>query len=129
MVWDADEPARERVIDQPVAFVLTDALRERWSAARASPCARPGSARPAAGKTGTTNGGTDIWFVGYTPELVGACGSASTAADHRRRGLGRTMAAPVWARMMTRITGGRGRRLRGAARRGDRTVDRATGTW
>jgi membrane carboxypeptidase/penicillin-binding protein len=25
---------------------------------------------PVAGKTGTTNSGTDVWFVGYTPTLV-----------------------------------------------------------
>ncbi|WP_336250362.1 transglycosylase domain-containing protein [Stomatohabitans albus] len=28
--------------------------------------------RPAAGKTGTVNNNTDAWFVGYTPNLVGA---------------------------------------------------------
>ena len=28
--------------------------------------------RPSAGKTGTTNGSKQVWFVGYTPELAGA---------------------------------------------------------
>ena len=29
-----------------------------------------GVSGPVAGKTGTTNDGTDVWFVGYTPTLV-----------------------------------------------------------
>lgn len=33
---------------------------------------RAGIGRPAAGKTGTVNDNTDAWFVGYTPNLVGA---------------------------------------------------------
>lgn len=45
--------------------------------------ARLASGQPAAGKTGTTNESTDVWFVGYTPQLataiwMGAPGSATS---------------------------------------------------
>ena len=45
---------------------------------------------PAAGKTGTTNDATDVWFVGYTPELVGGVWiGLRRPADDRARRLGR----------------------------------------
>jgi penicillin-binding protein 1A len=63
---------------------------------------------PAAGKTGTTNDGTDTWFVGYTPEVVGA---VWVGFDQPRPittvATGGRVAAPVWARMMTRYYAGR----------------------
>ncbi|HEY0779465.1 MAG TPA: hypothetical protein VGD56_15970, partial [Gemmatirosa sp.] len=53
---------------------------------------------PVAGKTGTTNDGADVWFVGYTPSLV--AGFWFGADDPRPLGEGATggrMAAPAWA--------------------------------
>jgi penicillin-binding protein 1A len=53
--------------------------------------------RPLAGKTGTTNGPTDVWFVGGTPDIV-----AGLYLGHDQpRPLGSfaqggTIAAPVW---------------------------------
>ena len=29
--------------------------------------------RPAAGKTGTTQGWSDAWFVGFTPQIAAGC--------------------------------------------------------
>ena len=67
--------------------------------------------RPAAGKTGTTQGNTDAWFIGYTPELVTgvwtgyatAAARPSAATIGRLRplpGYGAEMAAPVWQAFM-----------------------------
>jgi membrane peptidoglycan carboxypeptidase len=36
--------------------------------------------RPSAGKTGTTNGSKQVWFVGFTPELAGATVLSDTGA-------------------------------------------------
>ncbi len=36
--------------------------------------------RPSAGKTGTTDGSKQVWFVGYTPELAGATVISDTGA-------------------------------------------------
>lgn len=40
---------------------------------------------PAAGKTGTTNDATDVWFTGYTPELVGTQRGANRQPDRVNR--------------------------------------------
>ncbi len=54
-----------------------------------------------AGKTGTTSGLRDAWFVGYSPELVAASWVGFDA--QRSLGAGETGAAaalPIWARFM-----------------------------
>ncbi|MBW3571548.1 MAG: PBP1A family penicillin-binding protein [Gemmatimonadetes bacterium] len=93
---------RRRVMDRGVAFLVTSMLRGvidggTGSAARAA----LGAGIPAAGKTGTTNGATDAWFVGFTPQRVGAVwigfDRPRTITDE---GSGGRVAAPVWGRIM-----------------------------
>jgi penicillin-binding protein 1A len=93
---------RRRVMDRGVAFLVTTLMRGvvdrgTGSAARAA----LGSGIPAAGKTGTTNGATDAWFVGFTPQRVGA---VWIGFDRGRPivedGSGGRLAAPVWGRVM-----------------------------
>jgi 1A family penicillin-binding protein len=93
---------RRRVMDRGVAFLVTSLMRGvidrgTGSAARAA----LGSGIPAAGKTGTTNGATDAWFVGFTPQRVGA---VWIGFDRPRpiveNGSGGRLAAPVWGRIM-----------------------------
>jgi membrane carboxypeptidase/penicillin-binding protein len=51
-----------------------------------------------AGKTGTTNGGSDIWFVGYTPNLVaGFWFGYDTPRSLGGGANGGRYAAPAWA--------------------------------
>ncbi len=59
-----------------------------------------------AGKTGTTNGNTDGWFIGYTPELL--AGTWVGCEDpiipiYSDNGGGSEMAGPVWAIFMADI--------------------------
>jgi membrane carboxypeptidase/penicillin-binding protein len=53
---------------------------------------------PVAGKTGTTNNGADVWFIGYTPTLVAGVwfgyDTPRQIADHAAGG---RFAAPAWA--------------------------------
>jgi penicillin-binding protein 1A len=62
-----------------------------------------GYTEPAAGKTGTTNDAADIWFIGFTPNIVG---TIWMGFDSRktivRRATGGELAAPVWGRVMRR---------------------------
>ncbi|HEX2207189.1 MAG TPA: penicillin-binding transpeptidase domain-containing protein, partial [Longimicrobium sp.] len=127
VVYNA-EPQRDRVVDPAAAYVLTTMLRDVVDRGTGTPVRAAGFRGPAAGKTGTTNGATDIWFVGYTPELVGAVWFGLDRPQTIVRGAsGGTIAAPVWGRVMARI------QRRGpsdfAMPRGvvTETVDRATG--
>jgi penicillin-binding protein 1A len=64
-----------------------------------------GLGRPTAGKTGTTNGFHDNWFVGYTPELLTAVwiGFDSKRSLGSRETGGRN-AAPIWKAFMEKAT-------------------------
>jgi penicillin-binding protein 1A len=56
---------------------------------------------PVLGKTGTTNGAQDVWFVGATPELVaGVWMGFDQPRPLGPAAAGGRLAAPVWARVM-----------------------------
>ena len=108
VLWQADEPKRKHVLDAAVAYVITDALEDVLTRGTGTAVRDAGFRAPAAGKTGTTNDGADTWFVGYTPEIVAA---VWMGFDRPRpimaKATGGRLAAPVWARLMTRIYAGR----------------------
>ena len=63
------EAPTTRVMTEATAYLVTQALSdvvERGTGVRAD------IGRPQAGKTGTSQDSVDAWFVGYTPDLVGA---------------------------------------------------------
>jgi penicillin-binding protein 1A len=64
----------------------------------------------AAGKTGTTNEGTDAWFVGYDPQVVATVWIGFDRPQPiMAKATGGRLAAPVWARIMERFYAGRSR--------------------
>jgi penicillin-binding protein 1A len=104
VVWQRDDTGGQRVIQPEEAFVLTSMLRDVVDRGTATPVRAAGFRGPAAGKTGTTNGATDVWFVGYTPELVGSVWFGFDRPETIvQKASGGTLAAPVWARIMSRI--------------------------
>ena len=58
--------------------------------------------RPAAGKTGTTQGWSDAWFVGYTPQIAAGCwfGVDDFSVPLGPGQDGTKAALPAWARFM-----------------------------
>ncbi|MBI3792887.1 MAG: PBP1A family penicillin-binding protein [Gemmatimonadetes bacterium] len=109
-VWS---PARETMapaMDSSVAFVIRDMMRDVVERGTGGAVRRyVGPQVPVAGKTGTTDNNTDVWFVGMTPDIVGAVWLGFDRPKTIARGAaGGTLAAPIWGRMMA--AAGRGAR-------------------
>jgi penicillin-binding protein 1B len=90
-------PPAERALPAPVAFLVTDVLRGVLDRGTGAAARALGVADPLAGKTGTTNGGRDAWFAGYSPDRVTVAWVGRD--DDAPAGLsGARAALPVWSR-------------------------------
>ena len=59
---------------------------------------------PAGGKTGTTNDGTNVWFIGYTPDLVaGVWMGFDQPQKIKANAQGGVLAAPAWTSFMREV--------------------------
>ena len=102
-LWEA-RVEQAQVLDPAVAFVLTTMLQDVVSLGTGTAVRAVGFGGAAAGKTGTTNDASDVWYVGYTPELVAGIWMGFDDPKTIVRGAsGGTLAAPVWGRMMNTI--------------------------
>ena len=107
VVW-RNEPERREVLDEGVAWMVTDLLRDAVRRGTATGVREGGFRGPAAGKTGTTDDGNDAWFVGYTPDLVaGVWIGFDRPMPIVPRASGGRLAAPLWGRMMADVYGDR----------------------
>jgi penicillin-binding protein 1A len=113
VIWEP-QPERTEVLDSLSSRVMVSMLEDVVvrGTAHTAVRIRAGLPReiPAAGKTGTTNEGTDVWFVGFTPNLVATVwfGMDTPAPIFRRQGATRQatgggLAAPVWGSFMRRV--------------------------
>jgi penicillin-binding protein 1A len=83
---------------------MTDALRDvvRHGTAVGSVGSRINF--PAGGKTGTTNDGFDVWFIGFTPDLVtGVWIGFDQPKKIKANAQGGVLAAPAWTAMMREV--------------------------
>ncbi len=89
----------EQILDPTSAFLTTNMLKgviQRGTGRRARPLARP-----AAGKTGTTNKQVDAWFIGYTPQiLTGVWTGRDIPTPMGRHETGSHAALPTWLSAM-----------------------------
>ena len=95
----AKPPSTPRqVIDPRVAFIMRDVMRDVVDRGSGT-AARRGvpAAVPISGKTGTSNDNMDLWFVGMTPDLVGAVWLGfDKQATITSLAVGGGFAAPIW---------------------------------
>jgi penicillin-binding protein 1A len=105
IVWEP-QVRLDRVMDPEPAWLLTNALKDvvlRGTAYQAV-WANGGFRIPSGGKTGTTNDNTDVWYVGFTPELVtGLWIGLDQPQKIKARAAGGLLAAPAWAAYMSEI--------------------------
>jgi penicillin-binding protein 1A len=129
VIWEADESDTREVIDPEIAFLVTDVLQDAVDRGSGAAVRALGFSAPAAGKTGTTNDATDAWFVGYTPAVVGAVWIGHDQPQSLgANATGGRLAAPVWARIMTRTSAAQGGTWKKPSGIVERWIDAASGT-
>ncbi|MBA3892508.1 MAG: PBP1A family penicillin-binding protein [Gemmatimonadales bacterium] len=97
-LWKAPERTRDRVLGEAEAFQITSMLRSVVDGGTGHFVRELGVRGPVAGKTGTTNNGADIWFVGYTPAVVAAVWFGyDVPRPIAANASGGRLAAPAWA--------------------------------
>jgi membrane carboxypeptidase/penicillin-binding protein len=98
VLWSS-EVQRQQVMDPRDAYEMTSMLRAVVDYGSGRAIRDYGITAPIAGKTGTTNSGADVWFIGYSPTLVAGIWFGY---DQRRpinggAASGGRIAAPAWA--------------------------------
>lgn len=104
IVWQPEIRDR-RVMDAEHAWLILDGLRDvvRRGTAYSAVIGR-GFNVPAGGKTGTTNDYMDVWFVGFTPDLVtGVWMGFDKKTKIMNNAQGGRLAAPAWTAMMREV--------------------------
>jgi penicillin-binding protein 1A len=103
VLWQQPTVAKPGV-DPSVAYAVNEMLKDAIDSGTALPLRAAGYHGVVAGKTGTSNGSADLWFVGYTPEIVGTIwigfDQRKTVMPDAKSG---EITAPIWARIMTRF--------------------------
>ena len=102
-VWQNPIVAPRPVLDPSVAFIVRDMMRDVVERGTATSVRNAVPATlPVAGKTGTTNDNTDVWFVGMTPDLVAGVWLGFDRPRTITPGAaGGSLAAPIWAQMVS----------------------------
>jgi len=102
-------PPPRPAMDPRVAFIMRDMMQDVVTRGTATALRKIVPARiPVAGKTGTTNDNTDVWFVGMTPELVtGVWLGFDKPAMISPGAVGGTLAAPIAGQILAAAYGNR----------------------
>ena len=104
VIWN---PQHERTaaLTTEEAWLLVDMLKDvvrRGTAYRAVSAA--GFDVPAGGKTGTTNDGADVWYIGFTADLVaGVWMGFDKPQKIKENAQGGELAAPAWTAFMKEV--------------------------
>ena len=109
-----------KVLEPDVANGVTKILKTVLTIGTARGVGGLDGGRPVAGKTGTSDGSNETWFVGYTPQLSTAVWVGTPTGDpkrelhdlqlgdqfYRSQVFGATIAAPIWKQIMDRASAG-----------------------
>ena len=103
IVWQPT-PRSEEVMSPQQAWLMTSVLRDVVLHGTAAGSVGGQVNFPTAGKTGTTNDGNDVWFIGFTPELVtGVWMGFDQPTKIIGNAQGGRLAAPAWTTMMKEV--------------------------
>jgi penicillin-binding protein 1A len=107
ILWEP-QPEKIQVLDPQVARVVVSLLEDVVARGTGYTGVRLRSELPleipAAGKTGTTNDGTNVWFMGFTPNLMaGVWFGMDRPITIWEQATGGADASPVWGAFMRRV--------------------------
>lgn len=107
-VLESFSPQRRKVINEVTAYSVVNMMQGVISKGTGRSMYSFGiNAQSIAGKTGTTNNNSDLWFMGYTPQIL--AGAWVGADDRYIRftdnyfGQGAHGALPIWAYFMAKV--------------------------
>ena len=97
-VLQDNRPEKKQVLSPQQAYLMSDMLQAVMDYGTGSVVPIE---RPSAGKSGTTNNQRDLWFVGFTPDIV--VGVFIGNDDNSPvAGYGGSIAGPIWAEFINR---------------------------
>jgi penicillin-binding protein 1A len=103
VLWEP-QPTRSSVLSQDEAWLMVDMLKDVVRRGTAAGSVGSYFHVPAGGKTGTTNDYSDVWFIGFTADLVaGVWMGLDRPQPIKSNAQGGALAAPAWTAFMTQV--------------------------
>ena len=103
VLWEP-EPTTAPVLSPEEAWLMVSAMKDVVQRGTAAASVGAQFHYPAGGKTGTTNDGTDVWFIGYTSDLVaGVWMGFDRPQKIKANAQGGILAAPAWTSFMNEV--------------------------
>jgi penicillin-binding protein 1A len=103
VLW-APAPTTVPVMSPEEAWLMVSAMKDVIQRGTAATSVGAQFRYPAGGKTGTTNDGTDVWFIGYTSDLVaGVWMGLDKPQKIKANAVGGILAAPAWTMFMNEV--------------------------
>lgn len=100
VLW-TPRPAQVPALSAEEAWLMVDMMKDVVRRGTAAGSVGSQFRIPAGGKTGTTNDGTDVWYVGYTSDLVaGVWMGFDKPTKIKSNAQGGQLAAPAWTAFM-----------------------------
>jgi penicillin-binding protein 1A len=103
VLWEPN-PVRVPVMSPEEAWLMVSMMKDVVQRGTAAGSVGSQFHLPAGGKTGTTNDGSDVWFIGYTPDLVaGVWMGLDKPQKIKGNAQGGQLAAPAWTSFMREV--------------------------
>ena len=104
VLWEP-QPVRSQVLSPEEAWLMVDMLKDVVQHGTASGSVwGSGFHIPSGGKTGTTNDGTDVWYIGFTADLVaGLWMGLDRPQKIKSNAQGGVLAAPAFTTFMKEV--------------------------
>jgi len=103
VLW-TPESIRVPVLSPEEAWLMVDMLKDVVRRGTAATAVGASFKIPAGGKTGTTNDGSDVWYIGFTGDLVAGVWIGLDRPERiKDNAQGGMLAAPAWTAFMTEV--------------------------